>query len=353
MAALGHFGPTFDGEQRIEPGARGLIGFLGEHGHAGGALDARRGEDFLRFPGRFEIDPHRAGDGVGRPIEHQVGQQRVHAEGGRGIAAAIAPTAEFLDHPGSQPGRGIAEADTQRVRAGVLQMQIAGVVIHHRVDGGIGGGAGRGWGEGHVDVERDHLGRVILGQAGAQHGAQIAALHAVTRVAQHFGHQMVEGGGDAGDAPAGLIRLAAEAEAGDGGDHHIKAGRVRAAMTRRVGERADQFEEFEHRAGPAMQQQKRHRVGALAAHMEEMQIDAIDRGEKLRLLIEPTLLRAPIEAGAPVIAQGFQIGGVRTIGPAGAGNGGGPAGLFEPALEIGKHVIADRDLIGFHVSLLD
>ena len=63
--------------------------------------------------------------------------------------------------------------------------------------------------------------------------------------------------GDARGSPAGLARLAAEAEPGQRGDHDVEGvGRV-AAVRGGVGQRADQVVELEDRAGPAVHEDQR------------------------------------------------------------------------------------------------
>ena len=57
------------------------------------------------------------------------------------------------------------------------------------------------------------------------------------------------------------------------------------------------------RARPAVGQQQRQRVRAAPAHVDEVDVVVVDRHAELRQLVQAPLLRAPVEAVAPVLGQ--------------------------------------------------
>ena len=75
-----------------------------------------------------------------------------------------------------------------------------------------------------------------------------------------------------------------------------------------------------------MGENNRQRFRPLAAFMNEVDAEAIDVSAKLRKVIEPCLLRSPVEVILPVRHQGLEILQVRTIIPAGPLNLIGPSG---------------------------
>src|SRR5216683_4359670 len=101
-------------------------------------------------------------------------------------------------------------------------------------------------------------------------------------IAEHVMHE----GGDAirylGNAEPPLAGLERKAVARQGRRHYGEGIAYVAAEPCRIGEARDELEKLEHRAGPAMQQQQWHRVGADAGHMQIVQVDAVERDAELR-----------------------------------------------------------------------
>jgi hypothetical protein len=54
------------------------------------------------------------------------------------------------------------------------------------------------------------------------------------------------------------------------------------AMRRRVGERTDDLEHLDDRAGPAVRDDERQRIFMLRTNVNEMNVEPIDLGYKLR-----------------------------------------------------------------------
>src|SRR3954453_20741676 len=92
---------------------------------------------------------------------------------------------------------------------------------------------------------------VLLPEARAQTSPPVAALGAVTRVAESR-HEHLPRGAYPLHAPAHIGRLVAEAVAGQRRTDHVKGITCAAAVRRRVRERADDLQELDDRAGPAV-----------------------------------------------------------------------------------------------------
>lgn len=68
----------------------------------------------------------------------------------------------------------------------------------------------------------------------------------------------------------------------------------------RVGERPDHFVKFHERSGPAMTEYQWQGIGVLRSLVNKVNVEAVDVGFELLELIEPALLRTPIESVAPI-----------------------------------------------------
>ena len=137
----------------------------------------------------------------------------------------------------------------------------------------------------------------MLGPVGAQPGGDkrtpIATLREVACVTQALVHQGVE---DGADLLAVLARLAF-------GERQRVAGQRGHDEAEVALQQRDQLHELEHRAGPAVRQQQRLGVGPAAGQVQEVQLDAVDRGFELRPGVELGLDRTPVEAVAPMRGQ--------------------------------------------------
>ena len=175
-------------------------------------------------------------------------------------------------------------------------------------------------------------------------GAHVPALHAVAVVAEPV-HQLGQRGGGAAVRPAGLGQRTGESVAGQRRDHQVEGvGRV-AAVRGRVGERADQVEELHDRARPAVQEQQRGGVRLGGAHVQEVQLGAVDRGDELGIGVERRLVRPPVVLLGPVGGEFAQVGGGDAALPAGAGQVAGPAGPGQPLAEVVEVGLRDADAV--------
>ena len=76
-----------------------------------------------------------------------------------------------------------------------------------------------------------------------------------------------------GPQPRGR-RLAGEPIAGDRRDHDVERVLCAAAVGRRVGERADDVQQLDDRAGPAVDEDQRQRVLVRRADVDEVDVEA-------------------------------------------------------------------------------
>src|SRR5258708_4023672 len=97
-------------------------------------------------------------------------------------------------------------------------------------------------------------------------------------------------------------------------------------MARRIGQERDNLEHLKERARPARGDNYGQWFRPMAAFMKEVDAEAIDFSAKLRKVIEPCLLRSPVELILPVSHQGLEIIQVRPIIPASPLNLIGPSG---------------------------
>jgi hypothetical protein len=119
-------------------------------------------------------------------------------------------------------------------------------------------------------------------------------------------------------------------------------GRV-AAVGGGVGERADDVQELDDRAGPAVGQDQGQGVGFGGADVEEVDVLPVDGGGELGELVEPGLLLGPVVAVGPVPGQLFQVAEGHPAGPADAGQLIRPAGAGKPVTEVVQVGLGDVD----------
>ena len=91
-----------------------------------------------------------------------------------------------------------------------------------------------------------------------------------------------------------------------------------------------------------------------AAHVDEVDAEPADAGAELREAVERRLVRAPVVAIAPVGDQLAQVGEVRPVGPAGAGDLVGEARAREALAQVGEDGVrhGDAKRLDLHGRLL-
>ena len=112
---------------------------------------------------------------------------------------------------------------------------------------------------------------------------------------------------------AGLVR---EAEAGERQGDHVERILGAAAVFHRIGQRSDHLRELDDRAGPAVRQDQRQGAEFLRTLVDEVNVETVDVRLELIELIEPPLLRPPVERGAPVGDELLEVRQVRAVIPA-------------------------------------
>jgi hypothetical protein len=108
-------------------------------------------------------------------------------------------------------------------------------------------------------VDADQLLGCLAAHGVGNAGADVTALGDVAAIAEPA-HQLGPGLGGAAGAPAELGRVAGEAVAGNGRQHQVEGVGGRSAVGGRVGEGADDVEQLDDRAGPAVGDEQRQRL---------------------------------------------------------------------------------------------
>ena len=309
-----------------------------------------------RVAARFVIDARRTGDAVRRPVEHQIREQRIARKRLLDVSIAVAPGAELLNDPRREARRRIGLGKREGIGPRALDVAVA------RFDGLEGVTSrqrrlvlvtqlARRWGRHHeIEVDGDHVIGVGGGHLRGGDAAPIAALHAIASIAKPLGHQAIERRGDAADAPPAVRGLAAEAEPRERRDHDIKRVRGVAAVRRGVRQRPDQFEKLHDRTRPAVNKQQWKRVRPLAVEVDEVEVHAVHLTEELGVGVDCRLVGPPIVAVAPVVAESADVLEVGAVVPPGIVELAGPAGAFEPCLQVIEDWLGDVDAVrpNFH-----
>ena len=129
--------------------------------------------------------------------------------------------------------------------------------------------------------------------------AHVAALRDVSRVSQ-APHQHDPSARDVHGIPAGRGRLAREPITGDRRDHDVEGVLRAASEGRGVGERADELDLLEDRAGPSVRDDDGQRARVLRTHVDEVDVEPVDlggelgQGVELRLALAPVIVRRPV-----------------------------------------------------------
>ena len=100
-----------------------------------------------------------------------------------------------------------------------------------------------------------------------------------------------------------VFGLAVKPKPGIDGITTSKACVRRSAMRGGIGERVDDLELLDHRAGPAMRDDHGERVLVLRLHVDEVDVEAVDLGEEVGKGVQPRLAFAPVVFVGPVVAR--------------------------------------------------
>ena len=130
----------------------------------------------------------------------------------------------------------------------------------------------------------------------------VAALRHVSRVAEAL-HQHAQARAMRIGIPAGRGRLAGEAVARQRRNHDVEGVRCAPAMGRGIGQRIDDLQLLDDRAGPSVRDDHRQRILMLRAHVDEMNVEPVDLGDELRQGVELRLALAPVVLRRPVARE--------------------------------------------------
>ena len=275
------------------------------------------------------VQPGRGNRGVRQPVERDVVQDLVPGQvadrvprdgvGDVGVAGRV-----VVEHPGGQPD-GRVRDPVERLRLGdhfdpvaealrveevqllVGALLLSGQARRRRAAGPqdvtreYRGDIGRD-DAGHVGVHADQLRRGVDGHHVGDDRAPVAALGHEPGVAQ-APHQLGPGPGDAVRAPAGLPRLAGVPVARYRRDHHVEGVRCAAAVGGGVGERVDDRQQLDDRAGPPVGDDDRQRVLVFRADVDEVDVQPVDLGHEVRQGVQLRLAPAPVVLRRPVARE--------------------------------------------------
>src|ERR1700728_3075547 len=134
---------------------------------------------------------------------------------------------------------------------------------------------------------------MVYAQPSGEHGTPAATMGEIALIAQAFDHQLVKEVCD-GPRPDDLLRLAAEAKAGDAGNNEFDGVRRLTAKARWMGQSVYCVPELKMSAWPTMDKDQRRRIRDLSRDTHEMDDDVVDLGQELRIPVEQPCRLIPI-----------------------------------------------------------
>jgi hypothetical protein len=126
-----------------------------------------------------------------------------------------------------------------------------------------------------------------------------------------------------------------------------------------VGERLDDLQLLDDRAGPPVRDDQRQRVGVPGADVDEMNVQPVDLGDEVRQVVQSRLARTPVIVRSPVaheVLHHREPDALRVVGDRLAL---GPPGSVHASAQLGKLRLRETDLkradgvvVGRHLLLL-
>ena len=191
-----------------------------------------------------------------------------------------------------------------------------------------------GWDDaGHVGVDAEQSRWLLDGHHVGDDGAPVAALRDVVGVAKAF-HQLDPGRRDAVGGPAGVARLARVPVVRYRRDHHVEGVVGAAAVRGGVGERVDDPQQLDDRAGPAVRDDDRQRVLVIRADVDEVDVEAVDLGHEVRQRLQSLLAFAPVVRGGPVAREFLHHLQLHALGVVGDRLPVGPSGVLDARAQV-------------------
>jgi len=124
-------------------------------------------------------------------------------------------------------------------------------------------------------------------------------------------------------------------------------GVLRARAVRRwVGERVDDLELLDDRAGPPVRDDERQRAVMLRADMDDVDVDPIDLGDELRKGLQSRLHPAPVVVRRPMASEFPHRRELHTLRPIRDGLAFRPPRGRDTPPQLGKLLVGDADLEG-------
>ena len=109
-----------------------------------------------------------------------------------------------------------------------------------------------------------------------------------------------------------------------------------AAVSGRVGQRADGLQQLDDRAGPAVRHDQRQRVLVPRPDVDEVDVHPVDLGRELRQRIQSRLALAPVVVGRPVAGERLDRRQLHALRPIGDELPGGQARRRDPATQVSE-----------------
>ena len=147
-------------------------------------------------------------------------------------------------------------------------------------------------------------------------GTHVAALGDVAGVAE-AAHQLRPRASGAAGVPAELGRLAGETVAGQGRQHEVECVLGAAAVSGRVGQRADGLEQLDDRARPTVRHDQRQRILVPRPDVDEVDVHPVDLRRELRQRVQSRFAPAPVVVRRPVAGERLdrrQLHALRPVG---------------------------------------
>ena len=132
----------------------------------------------------------------------------------------------------------------------------------------------------------------------------------------------------------GCGRLARESVSGQRRDDEVERVLGAPAMRGRVGERADDLQLLDDRAGPAVGDDHGQRARVRGPHMDEVDVESVDVGDELRQLVQACLARRASRAATQRSASALSDVELHALRGVVDDLALGPAGLADAAVQV-------------------
>ena len=160
--------------------------------------------------------------------------------------------------------------------------------------------------------------KMDLAEQVRHHRAKIAAMRDVAIVAETL-HHLRESSRGSLQIPAAFARRTGKSVARNRGADHVKRIARVTAVCARIAERTDYVHELDDRTRPTMRDDEWKRVRLGRAHVQEMDVRAVDSSRELRKLVQARFVLAPVVRRGPIFRQMFRVVERDAVVPTGIG----------------------------------